>query len=103
MNQKEDDIKLPEKSKGEMHQAEKAKEEDKMEKEKKVVHRKLFPDSHLFKRWGSDLTEDQQTTAQDLFTKYGYNVYLSDQLPLDRSIPDTRYPRCSMNPVYILR
>ncbi|XP_007057004.2 probable polypeptide N-acetylgalactosaminyltransferase 8 [Chelonia mydas] len=94
MKQKEDDIKLPEESKGEMHQAEKAKEEDKMEKEKKVVHRKLFPDSRLFKRWGADLTEEQQTTAQDLFTKYGYNVYLSDRLPLDRPIPDTRYPSC---------
>uniref|UniRef100_A0A674JEQ7 Polypeptide N-acetylgalactosaminyltransferase n=1 Tax=Terrapene triunguis TaxID=2587831 RepID=A0A674JEQ7_9SAUR len=90
--EKEDDIKLPEESKGEMHQAEKAKEKDKMEK--KVVHRKLFPDSHLFKRWGADLTEEQQTTAQDLFTKYGYNVYLSDRLPLDRPIPDTRYPSC---------
>ncbi|CAM2097508.1 unnamed protein product [Caretta caretta] len=94
MKQKEDDIKLPEESKGEMHQAEKAKEEDKMKKEKKVVHRKLFPDSRLFKRWGADLTEEQQTTAQDLFTKYGYNVYLSDRLPLDRPIPDTRYPSC---------
>uniref|UniRef100_A0A8C4VL52 Polypeptide N-acetylgalactosaminyltransferase n=1 Tax=Gopherus evgoodei TaxID=1825980 RepID=A0A8C4VL52_9SAUR len=91
---KEDDIKLPEESKGEMHQAEKAKEEDKMEK--KVVHRKLFPDSKLFKRWGADLTEEQQTTAQDLFTKYGYNVYLSDRLPLDRPIPDTRYPSCKV-------
>uniref|UniRef100_A0A8C3IJP2 Polypeptide N-acetylgalactosaminyltransferase n=1 Tax=Chrysemys picta bellii TaxID=8478 RepID=A0A8C3IJP2_CHRPI len=94
MKQKEDDIKLPEESKDEMHQAEKAKEEDKMEK--KVVHRKLFPDSHLFKRWGADLTEEQQTTAQDLFTKYGYNVYLSDRLPLDRPIPDTRYPSCKV-------
>nr|XP_032643317.1 probable polypeptide N-acetylgalactosaminyltransferase 8 isoform X1 [Chelonoidis abingdonii] len=92
--QKEDDIKLPEESKGEMHEDEKAKEEDKMEK--KVVHRKLFPDSILFKRWGADLTEEQQTTAQDLFTKYGYNVYLSDRLPLDRPIPDTRYPSCKV-------
>ncbi|TFK00992.1 lipase member M-like [Platysternon megacephalum] len=97
MKQKEDDIKLPEESKGEIHQTEKAKEEDKMEK--KVVHRKLFPDSHLFKRWGADLTEDQQTTAQDLFIKYGYNVYLSDRLPLDRPIPDTRYPRDKISPL----
>uniref|UniRef100_A0A8C3PDG3 Polypeptide N-acetylgalactosaminyltransferase n=1 Tax=Chrysemys picta bellii TaxID=8478 RepID=A0A8C3PDG3_CHRPI len=32
----------------------------------------------------------------DLFTKYGYNVYLSDRLPLDRPIPDTRYPSCKV-------
>uniref|UniRef100_A0A8C8S916 Glycosyltransferase 2-like domain-containing protein n=1 Tax=Pelusios castaneus TaxID=367368 RepID=A0A8C8S916_9SAUR len=96
VNVEDDDIELLEKSKVEMHQSEKAKEEDKMEKKKKVVHRKRFPDSPLFQRWGSDLTEDQQTTAQDLFTKYGYNVYLSDQLPLDRSIPDTRYPSCKV-------
>ncbi|XP_006115536.2 putative polypeptide N-acetylgalactosaminyltransferase 8 isoform X2 [Pelodiscus sinensis] len=96
MKQKEDEIKLPEESKDKGRQAERAKEDDKMKMEKKVVHRKLFPDSSLFKRWGADLTEEQQTTAQDLFIKYGYNVYLSDGLPLDRPIPDTRYPSCKV-------
>ncbi|KAM7116535.1 putative polypeptide N-acetylgalactosaminyltransferase 8 [Molossus nigricans] len=55
---------------------------------------KLFPGSPLFKKWGEDLSEAQQRKAQDLFQKFGYNVYLSDQLPLDRSIPDTRHSRC---------
>ncbi|XP_009673698.1 probable polypeptide N-acetylgalactosaminyltransferase 8 isoform X1 [Struthio camelus] len=75
-------------SKTEVHQAGNAKEE------KKSVHRLLFPDSFLFKRWGVDLTEEEQTVAQNLFLKYGYNVYLSDRLPLDRLIKDTRSPSC---------
>ncbi|XP_006027866.1 probable polypeptide N-acetylgalactosaminyltransferase 8 isoform X1 [Alligator sinensis] len=84
-----DDQKLLQMSKKEMHQ-----KENKLETEKKVLPRILFPDSYLFKLWGTDLTEDQQTKAQELFTKYGYNVYLSDQLPLDRPIRDTRYASC---------
>ncbi|XP_019337740.1 probable polypeptide N-acetylgalactosaminyltransferase 8 isoform X3 [Alligator mississippiensis] len=84
-----EDKKLLQMSKKEMHQ-----KENKLETEKKAVPRILFPDSYLFKRWGTDLTEDQQTKAQELFTKYGYNVYLSDQLPLDRPIRDTRYASC---------
>lgn len=91
-----EDKKLLQMSKKEMHQ-----KENKLETEKKAVPRILFPDSYLFKRWGTDLTEDQQTKAQELFTKYGYNVYLSDQLPLDRPIRDTRYARCSINPTYM--
>nr|XP_019574171.1 PREDICTED: probable polypeptide N-acetylgalactosaminyltransferase 8 [Rhinolophus sinicus] len=55
---------------------------------------KLFPDSPLFKQWGEDLPEAEQQKAQDLFQKFGYNVYLSNQLPLDRPIPDTRDSRC---------
>ncbi|XP_036156953.1 probable polypeptide N-acetylgalactosaminyltransferase 8 isoform X1 [Myotis myotis] len=55
---------------------------------------KLFPDSPLFKQWGEDLSEAQQKRAQDLFQKFGYNVYLSNLLPLNRSIPDTRHSRC---------
>uniref|UniRef100_A0A8C6ZB24 Polypeptide N-acetylgalactosaminyltransferase n=1 Tax=Nothoprocta perdicaria TaxID=30464 RepID=A0A8C6ZB24_NOTPE len=62
--------------------------------EKKSVHRLLYPDSFLFKRWGTDLREEEQTVAQNLFLKYGYNVYLSDRLPLDRIIKDTRSPSC---------
>ncbi|XP_063337307.1 probable polypeptide N-acetylgalactosaminyltransferase 8 [Pelmatolapia mariae] len=56
--------------------------------------KKLFPRSYLFKKWGEDLSEDDQREAQNLYEKYGYNVFLSDRLPLDRPLPDTRDPRC---------
>ncbi|XP_077025880.1 putative polypeptide N-acetylgalactosaminyltransferase 8 isoform X2 [Tamandua tetradactyla] len=55
---------------------------------------KFFPDSELFKQWGEDLSEAEQKKAEDLFQKYGYNVYLSDRLPLNRTILDTRDSRC---------
>lgn len=55
---------------------------------------KLFPKSALFKQWGDGLSEDDQREAQALFEKYGYNVFLSDRLPLDRPLPDTRVPGC---------
>lgn len=58
-------------------------------KEKK----KLFPNSVLFKEWGENLSEDEQREAEALFKKYGYNVFLSDRLPLDRPLADTREPR----------
>ncbi|XP_063336226.1 probable polypeptide N-acetylgalactosaminyltransferase 8 [Pelmatolapia mariae] len=64
-------------------------EETQMKKPKK-----LFPKSYLFKKWGEDLSEDDQREAQSLYEKYGYNVFLSDRLPLDRPLPDTRDPRC---------
>ncbi|ELK02572.1 Putative polypeptide N-acetylgalactosaminyltransferase 8 [Pteropus alecto] len=51
---------------------------------------KLSPNSPLFKHWGEDLSETQQKKAQDLFWKFSYNVYLSNQLPLNRPIPDTQ-------------
>lgn len=54
---------------------------------------KLFPKSPLFEHWGKDLSEDDQKEAQALFEKYGYNAFLSDRLPLDRALPDTRDPR----------
>lgn len=54
---------------------------------------KVFPDSALFKDWGENLSEDDQKEAQGLFQSYGYNVFLSDRLPLDRALPDTRDPR----------
>ncbi|GAA6233837.1 probable polypeptide N-acetylgalactosaminyltransferase 8 [Lates japonicus] len=56
---------------------------------------KLYPNSALFKEWGENLSEDDQREAQALFEKYGYNVFLSDRLPLDRVLPDTRDPRCA--------
>ncbi|XP_071382813.1 probable polypeptide N-acetylgalactosaminyltransferase 8 isoform X1 [Centroberyx affinis] len=54
----------------------------------------LFPNSALFKEWGENLSEEDQKEAQALFQQYGYNVFLSDRLPLDRVLPDTRDPRC---------
>ncbi|XP_043821256.1 probable polypeptide N-acetylgalactosaminyltransferase 8 [Dromiciops gliroides] len=58
------------------------------------LQRKIFPDAALFRKWGDDLTKAQQIQAFILFSLYGYNVYLSDHLPLNRSIPDTRPLRC---------
>ncbi|XP_030334444.1 probable polypeptide N-acetylgalactosaminyltransferase 8 isoform X2 [Strigops habroptila] len=90
IKQIEHDLKLQDNFKSEVRKANNAKEQ------KKVVHRLLYPDSVLFKRWGADLREEEQTVAQNLFLNYGYNVYLSDRLPLDRPIRDTRSPSCKM-------
>lgn len=95
LKQIEHDLKLQDNSKTEVRKADNAKEQ------KKVAHRLLYPDSVLFKRWGADLSEEEQTVAQNLFLNYGYNVYLSDQLPLDRPIRDTRSPRCSISRAYL--
>uniref|UniRef100_A0A3Q0QXS1 Polypeptide N-acetylgalactosaminyltransferase n=1 Tax=Amphilophus citrinellus TaxID=61819 RepID=A0A3Q0QXS1_AMPCI len=62
--------------------------------ERKVV-KKLYPYSGLFKRWGDDLSEEEQKEAEQLFHRYGYNAFLSDRLPLNREIPDTRPPKCA--------
>lgn len=56
--------------------------------------KKLFPHSGLFENWGSDLSEEEQKQAEDLYMRYGYNVFLSDRLPLDRTLPDTREKGC---------
>ncbi|XP_068017016.1 probable polypeptide N-acetylgalactosaminyltransferase 8 isoform X2 [Melanerpes formicivorus] len=88
INRLEHDLKLQASSKAEADRAADVKEE------KKTPHRLLYPDSFLFKHWGADLSEEQQTLAQNLFLNYGYNVYLSDQLPLDRPLNDTRSPSC---------
>ncbi|XP_054882336.1 probable polypeptide N-acetylgalactosaminyltransferase 8 isoform X2 [Poeciliopsis prolifica] len=63
-------------------------------KEKKLV-KKLYPNSSLFRKWGADLSEEEQKKAEELFQQYGYNVFLSDRLPLNRDIPDTRPKRCA--------
>ncbi|KAK2838406.1 hypothetical protein Q7C36_013220 [Tachysurus vachellii] len=55
----------------------------------------LFPESSLFKKWGRNLSHDEQREAQAGYNKYGYNVYLSDQLPINRQLPDTRDPSCA--------
>ncbi|XP_041636948.1 probable polypeptide N-acetylgalactosaminyltransferase 8 [Cheilinus undulatus] len=62
--------------------------------EKKVV-RKLYPNSPLFKRWGEELSEEEQKEAEGMYQSYGYNAFLSDRLPLDRQIPDTRPKKCA--------
>ncbi|XP_053741010.1 probable polypeptide N-acetylgalactosaminyltransferase 8 [Synchiropus splendidus] len=62
----------------------------------KSVH-KLFPDSSLFTNWGHGLTVEEQKEAEGLFQIYGYNVFLSNQLPLDRTLPDMRDKRCPRN------
>uniref|UniRef100_A0A8C9RJ91 Polypeptide N-acetylgalactosaminyltransferase n=1 Tax=Scleropages formosus TaxID=113540 RepID=A0A8C9RJ91_SCLFO len=60
----------------------------------KKKYARLFPNSYLFQKWGWDLPEDDQRVAQDLFEQFGYNVYLSDRLPLNRQLNDTRDARC---------
>uniref|UniRef100_UPI0037E92C0C probable polypeptide N-acetylgalactosaminyltransferase 8 n=1 Tax=Semicossyphus pulcher TaxID=241346 RepID=UPI0037E92C0C len=54
----------------------------------------LHPDSILFAKWGQGLSEEEQKEAEALFHLYGYNVFLSNQLPNDRKLPDTRDNRC---------
>ncbi|XP_047431134.1 probable polypeptide N-acetylgalactosaminyltransferase 8 [Mugil cephalus] len=65
-----------------------------VKKDRKVV-RKLYPNSFLFKKWGEDLSEEEQKEAETLFQRYGYNAFLSDRLPLNREIPDTRPLKCA--------
>ncbi|XP_032361412.1 polypeptide N-acetylgalactosaminyltransferase 18 isoform X2 [Etheostoma spectabile] len=64
-----------------------------VKKERKVV-RKLYPNSALFSKWGDELSEEEQKEAERLYQRYGYNAFLSDRLPLNREIPDTRPARC---------
>ncbi|XP_076015066.1 putative polypeptide N-acetylgalactosaminyltransferase 8 [Genypterus blacodes] len=65
-----------------------------VKKEKQVV-RKLYPNSPLFSKWGNDLSEEEQKEAESLYQMYGYNAFLSDRIPLNREIPDTRHARCA--------
>lgn len=86
---------LPVKKKSEQKEQPKAEVEaqDQKEAPKEKKSQKLFPKSALFREWGENLSEDDQREAQGLFEKYGYNVFLSERLPLDRTLPDTRDPR----------
>uniref|UniRef100_A0A8C1ZDH0 Polypeptide N-acetylgalactosaminyltransferase n=1 Tax=Cyprinus carpio TaxID=7962 RepID=A0A8C1ZDH0_CYPCA len=56
----------------------------------KTEVKKLYPKSPLFKSWGTELTEEEQMEAERQFQQFGYNVFLSNRLPLNRTIPDTR-------------
>ncbi|XP_074554531.1 putative polypeptide N-acetylgalactosaminyltransferase 8 [Halichoeres trimaculatus] len=78
----------------EQKEKEEKKETEVKEEEKKVV-RKLYPNSHLFEKWGNGLSEEEQKEAEKLFQMYGYNAFLSDRLPLNRQIPDTRPKKCA--------
>ncbi|MBN3318991.1 GALT8 acetylgalactosaminyltransferase, partial [Atractosteus spatula] len=73
---------------------EKAEEKKAEGKQEQKGLKKLFPKSYLFQKWGNHLSEEEQKEAQSLYEKYGYNVFLSDRLPLDRNLSDTRNPRC---------
>lgn len=69
---------------------------NKLEKKDPVSEvKKLFPNSALFYKWGANLSEEEQKEAEELYQRYGYNAFLSDRLPINREIPDTRSPRCS--------
>lgn len=57
---------------------------------KKIEVKKLYPKSPLFRSWGAELTEEEQMEAERQFQDYGYNVFLSNRLPVNRTIPDTR-------------
>ncbi|XP_026167884.1 probable polypeptide N-acetylgalactosaminyltransferase 8 [Mastacembelus armatus] len=65
-----------------------------IQEKNEAPQKKLRPNSALFKHWGHNLSEDDQREAEALFENFGYNVFLSDRLPLDRPLPDTRDPRC---------
>ncbi len=54
------------------------------------ITKKLYPKSPLFSSWGDELTEEEQMEAERKFQEFGYNVFLSNRLPLNRTIPDTR-------------
>ncbi|XP_037624516.1 probable polypeptide N-acetylgalactosaminyltransferase 8 [Sebastes umbrosus] len=64
------------------------------QEKEKLVMPKLYPNSILFSHWGDDLSEKEQKEAEGLFQIYGYNAFLSNRLPLDRKLPDTRDSRC---------
>lgn len=38
------------------------------------------------------LRDDQQNDAQQSLSEYGMNMACSNEIPMDRSIPDTRMP-----------
>ncbi|XP_037538976.1 probable polypeptide N-acetylgalactosaminyltransferase 8 [Nematolebias whitei] len=69
-------------------------DQEKEEKQQKPVIPKLYPDSYLFTSWGDDLSQEEQKEAEALFHIYGYNAFLSNRIPLNRKLPDSRDSRC---------
>ncbi|XP_051979400.1 probable polypeptide N-acetylgalactosaminyltransferase 8 [Xyrauchen texanus] len=61
----------------------------------KIKMKKLHTRSPLFSSWRAELTEEEEIEAEKMFQEYGYNSFLSNRLPLNRTIPDTRDPRCA--------
>uniref|UniRef100_A0A3P9KQ15 Polypeptide N-acetylgalactosaminyltransferase n=1 Tax=Oryzias latipes TaxID=8090 RepID=A0A3P9KQ15_ORYLA len=68
-----------------------------VEEKPKIVVPKLYPNSVLFAKWGDGLSQKEQKEAEALFQLYGYNSFLSNQLPLDRKLPDMRDHKCLKN------
>ncbi|XP_056106951.1 probable polypeptide N-acetylgalactosaminyltransferase 8 [Rhinichthys klamathensis goyatoka] len=62
----------------------------------RIEVKKLYPQSPLFSSWGAELTVEEQMEAERQFQEYGYNVFLSNRLPVNRTIPDTRDHRCAV-------
>ncbi|KAJ8391066.1 hypothetical protein AAFF_G00096870 [Aldrovandia affinis] len=87
INQLAKSIKMADHGKGQINR------DPEVKMEKKVVKR-LYPNSYLFQKWGDELSEEEQKEAEELFQRYGYNAFLSNKLPLNREIPDTRDHRC---------
>lgn len=61
----------------------------------RLAPKKLYLRWKILQQWGKGLSKAQQEEAWDLFLEFGYNVLLSNQLPYNRSIPDTRDIRCA--------
>ncbi len=51
----------------------------------------------LVRYWGQSLeaqTDVEKAEEKRGFDRNGFNQFISDRLPLDREVPDTRDPRC---------
>ncbi|XP_051884813.1 polypeptide N-acetylgalactosaminyltransferase 18-like [Pristis pectinata] len=68
--------------------------EESPQKQEEDTDAESVSDSPLFAHWGRHLPVETRRIAWKKFQYYGYNSYLSDQLPLDRPIPDLRPDGC---------
>ncbi|XP_059832212.1 polypeptide N-acetylgalactosaminyltransferase 18 [Hypanus sabinus] len=64
------------------------------QKQEENADAESIDNSPLFAQWGDNLPPKTRLAAWRKFQYYGYNSYLSDQLPLDRPIPDFRPDGC---------